>query len=99
MKVLICEIRKKENGDLYEVIINWTRETIGNVVHANGPEVLLPPGATSDDTPDTLGPFSGKIVKYSGMASGDFNPGNRYNQRTCFQRRPVKRSMGTIFLK
>ena len=81
------------------MIINWTRETIGSVVHASGPEVLLPPDATSNDTPDTLGPFSGKIVKYSGMATGDFNPGKRYDDRTCFQRRPVKRSMGTIFLK
>jgi len=91
--------RALENGDLYEVMINWTRETIRNVVHASGPEVLLPPGATSTDTPDTLGPFSGKIIKYSGMTAGEFNPGNRYDGRTCFQRRPVKRSMGTIFLK
>lgn len=81
------------------MIINWTRETIRDVIHASGPEVLLPPDATSDDTPDTLGPFSGKIVKYTGMASGDFNPDGRYDGRTCFQRRPVKRSMGTIFLK
>ena len=81
------------------MIINWTRETIRDVIHASGPEVLLPPDASSDDTPDTLGPFSGKIVKYTGMASGDFNPDGRYDGRTCFQRRPVKRSMGTIFLK
>ena len=81
------------------MIINWTRETIRDVIHASGPEVLLPPDATSDDTPDTLGPFSGEIVKYTGMASGDFNPDGRYDGRTCFQRRPVKRSMGTIFLK
>ena len=81
------------------MIINWTREKIDNVKHASGPEVLLPPDVTSADTPDTLGPFSGKIVKYTGMASDDFNPDNRYKGKTCFQRRPVKRSMGTIFLK
>ena len=80
-------------------MINWTRDTINNVVHASGAEVLLPPDATSNDSPDTLGPFSGKIVKYTGLASGDFNPEGRYNGYTCFIRRPVKRSMGTIFLK